>query len=208
MKNERHRISTAATLPCGRWIPFGLALAVLTVTACTPPATDEPDVTQPTAVATEETLEVAVVQSSNIQPYLQRLAEPSLSENCSGEFTSYRLLKLDADQHVAAVRISWNADEGAYRSVTSLSSDRAISSEGYVNERTWNRIEAEMGYADFWSLESERNASGFDEPSFFLEGCKNGEYHWLQRNQSDTWLARIVRIFTSVGKLEWLDTGQ
>ena len=40
-----------------------------------------------------------------------------------------------------------------------------------------------------------------------MEACKNGEYHWLQRRLSDTWLARIVRIFTLVGKLEWLDTG-
>jgi len=188
-------------------MPLGLALAVLTATACTPPATDELDVEQPTA-ATGEPLEVAVDQGSNIQRYLQRLAEPSLSENCSGEFASYRLLKLDADEHVAAVRVSWGADGGAYRSVFSSSPDQAISSDGYVDERMWYLIEAEIGYADFWNLESERNVTGFDEPSFYLEACKNGEYQWLQRDLDDTWLARIVRIFTLVGNLEWLEAGE
>ena len=79
---------------------------------------------------------------------------------------------------------------------------------GYVDERMWNRLEAEIGYADFWNLESEGDVNRFNEPSFFLEACANGKYHWLQRRLGDTWLARIVRIFTLVGKLEWLEGGR
>lgn len=190
-------------LPRSDWMPFGLALAVVMATACSPPAMDEPDLEPPTT---------AVAQGSSIQNNLQRLGEPSLAENCSGEYPSYRLLKLDTDRYVAAVRVSWDANKGAYggayRSVFSSSPTMAKSSEGHVDERMWSRIEAEFGYADFWNLESEREVSGVSEPSLFLEACVDGEYHWLQRRLGDTWLSRIVQIFTLVGKLEWLETGR
>jgi len=208
MKNEWHRISTSATLPCRTWLPFGLALAVLTATACTPPATDEPEVVQSTSAAAEPSSDVSANRGPDIQHYLDRLAEPALWENCSEEPTSYRLLKFDTDQYVAAVRISHDSQAGAYRTATSSSPDRTKSLDGFVGDRMWRRLEAEIGYADFWNLESERNVSRFNEPSFFLEGCADGEYHWVQRRLADIWLARIVQIFMSVGRLEWLEAGK
>lgn len=193
-------------------MPLGLALVALTATACTPPAMDEPDAEQSTDAASDKPLDIPLVPISDLQRNLRRLAEPSLAENCSEEFTSYRFLRLGIDQHVAAVRVSWDADrpayEAAHRSVFSSSPEMAVSLDGHVDERMWNRIEAEMGYADFWNLESDGKVSGSSESSFFLEACKNGEYHWVQRRLRDTWLARIVKIFTLVGKLEWLETGK
>lgn len=194
------------------WIPLGLALAVLFVVACTPPAMDESDVESTNAIESNEGEDVSLVESSDFQNQLQRLGELSLAANCGNGLTSYRFLKLDTDERVAAVRISWDAEKGAYggayRSVFSSSSTMAVFSDGFVDERMWKRIESEFGYSDFWNLESERSVAASGEPSFFLEACKDGEYHWLQRRLSDTWLARIVRIFSTVGKLEWLETGR
>lgn len=194
-------------LRCRFWMPFGLALAVLTATACTPPESDEPDVALSTADAAEETPSVAAAHGSNVEQYLQRLEEPSLSDSCSGELASYRFVKINVDGRVASVRIWWADDWGSYRSVFSASPDEAISSDGMMDERMWNRIEAEIGYSDYWNLETVRNVIEPIRPSFFLEGCRNGEYHWVHRQLNDNWLSRFVPLFTSVGKLEWLESG-
>jgi len=142
-----------------------------------------------------------------IQDHLDRLAEPTLWEDCGAEVTSYRVLKFYAGQYVAAVRISHDSQEGAYRTVSTSSPNKTISMDGYVDERMWDRIEADFGNADFWNLQSERNVSRRDGLRIYLEACKNGKYHSVQRDPDDAELASIVKIFTTVGKLEWLKGG-
>ena len=165
-----------------------------------------PGVAQPTVAPAEQPSGVAADRGLNIQDYLDRLAEPALWETCSTEITSYRLLKLDADQHVAAVRISHDSQEGAYRTASSSSPGKTKGLTGYVDDRTWGHLEAGFDAVGFWHLKSERNTSGIDGIRIHLEACKNGTYHAVQRESDDSDLAEIVRIFTTVGKLEWLES--
>jgi len=167
--------------------------------------TPAPGVAQPTVAPAEQPSGVVADRGPNIQDYLDMLAEPALWETCSTETTSYRLLKIDADQYVAAVRISHDSQEGAYRTVSSSSPGKTIGSTGYVDERTWGRLEAGFDAVGFWHLKSERNTSGIDGIRIYLEACKNGTYRAVQRESDDSGLAAIVRIFTIVGKLEWLE---
>ena len=88
-----------------------------------------------------------------------------------------------------------------------LSPNQTKSMDGYVGERMWSLIEADFDVADFWNLQSERNVSRSDDLRIYLEACKNGKYHSVQRDPDDAELASIVKIFTTVGKLEWLKGG-
>ena len=160
------------------------------------------------APATVSTAASTAAPSSNslddsgpsIQDHLDRLAEPTLWENCGAELTSYRLLKFNAGQYAAAVRISHDTHEGAYRTATSSSPNQTRSMDGYVGERTWKRIDDNFVTADFWSIRSERNVSRPDELRIYLEACKNGRYYAVERDPDDAELASIVRNFTMVGK--------
>ncbi|MDH3441776.1 MAG: hypothetical protein OEM63_13540, partial [Gammaproteobacteria bacterium] len=140
----------------------------------------------------------------NLQEHLDRLAEPTLWEDCGSETTSYRLLKFDADQYVAAVRISHDSKTGAFRSVSSSSPDKSIGLDGWVDDRTWGRLEADFAAAGFWNLQNEQRSGGPDGSHVYLEACKNGTYHAVKRESGNSSIASISRTFARVGKLEWL----
>ena len=146
-------------------------------------------------------------RNPNIQFYLDRLAEPALWEDCGSGVTSYRLLRFNADQYVAAVRISHDTEEGAYRTATSSSPKMTRALDGYENDRTWARIEASFDAAGFWNLQSKRHVGRADGPRIYLEACKNGNYYAVERRPDDPELAAIVRGITGVGRLEWLEGG-
>ena len=67
------------------------------------------------------------------------------------------------------------------------------------------RLEVLFDSANFWNLKSERHTSGPDGTRIYMEDCKNGTYHSVQRESEDSSLASIVEIFDIVGKLEWLE---
>lgn len=167
--------------------------------------TPAPGVAQPTVASTEQFSGAVADRGPTIQDYLDRLAEPTLWEDCGEEVVSYRLLKFDADRYVAAVRVSHDSQEGAYRSVSSSSPGKTIGSTGYVDQKRWGRLEASIDASGFWHLQSERNTSGIDGSRIYLEACKNGTYHAVQRESDDSDLAATVRTFTVIGKLEWLE---
>jgi hypothetical protein len=167
--------------------------------------TPAPRVAQPTVAPAEQPSGVVADRGPNIQSYLDRLAEPTLWENCGTDVTSYRLLRFDEGQYVAAVRISRDTHEGAYRTVTSSSPNMTKAIDGYVDERMWARLEVRFDAANFWDLQSKRRASGPDGTRIHMEACKNGTYHAVQRGPDDSNLASIVEIFNTVGKLEWLE---
>lgn len=77
--------------------------------------------------------------------------------------------------------------------------------DGHVDNRMWARLEVRFDTADFWNLKSERHSSGPDGTRIYMEACKNGTYHAVQRKPDDSSLASIVEIFNIVGKLEWLE---
>ena len=168
-------------------------------------STPAPVAAQPTELRTEKPSRVIVDSSPNIQNYLDRLGEPFLWEDCDDEVAAYRLLKFDAEHYVAAVRISHNSQEGAYRSVTSSSLGKTTGSTGYVSEKRWARVQAGFNDAGFWHLRSERDTGDFDGTRIHVEACRNGSYHAVQRGSDDSDLAAIVRTFTTIGKLDWLE---
>lgn len=168
-------------------------------------STPAPVAAQPTGLRTEESSRVIVDSSPNIQNYLDRLGEPLLWEDCDDEVAAYRLLKFDAEHYVAAVRISHNSQEGAYRSVTSSSPGKTTGSTGYVSEKRWARVQAGFDAAGFWHLRSERDTGDFDGTRIHVEACRNGSYHAVQRASDDSDLAAIARTFTTIGKLDWLE---
>lgn len=168
-------------------------------------STPAPVAAQPTGLRTEESSRVIVDSSPNIQNYLDRLGEPLLWEDCDDEVAAYRLLKFDAEHYVAAVRISHNSQEGAYRSVTSSSPGKTTGSTGYVSEKRWARVQAGFDAAGFWHLRSERDTGDFDGTRIHVEACRNGSYHAVQRASDDSDLAAIARTLTTIGKLDWLE---
>ena len=141
----------------------------------------------------------------NLQEHLDRLAEPTLWEDCGSDKTSYRLLKFDANQYLAAVRITHDANAGAFRSVTSESPDSSIGLDGYVDDRMWTLVETRMESSGFWSLQTDPNADNADSIRIYLEACRNGAYHALQSGPRDSRLAQVAQIFARVGKLDWLE---
>lgn len=158
-------------------------------------------------VTPERSSTAVVVRPPSIQSYLDRLAEPTLWENCGEEVTSYRLLKFDAGQYVASVRVSRESRHGEYRTATSSKPGTTKSLDGFVEEKTWNLIESRFDAADFWSLRTKPRASRSEGNRIYVEGCRDGRYHAVERESHDMALAPIVRTITVFGKLEWLEGG-
>jgi len=142
---------------------------------------------------------------SSIQAHLDRLVEPALWENCGDETTSYRMVKFDDSQYLAAVRISHDSQSGAFKSITSSTPGQSIGADGYVDDRTWGRLAASVDAAGFWNLQSDRDARGPEGGRIYIEGCRNGSYHSVQRGSDDPEFAQVAQIFAAVGKLAWLE---
>lgn len=170
--------------------------------------TPAPGVAQPTVAPAEQPADAVADRGSNIQNYLDRLAEPTLWEDCGDDVASYRLLKFDAGQYVAAVRFSYDSQGGAYRTVSSSSTGKTIGSTGFVEDRRWGLIESRFVAARFWSLRSKPRASRSEGNRILVEACKNGRYHAVERESHDSALAPIVRTITAFGKLDWLEESQ
>ena len=134
----------------------------------------------------------------SFQNHLDRLAEPTLWENCNTDVTTYRLLETSAGQSIAAVRISRDPDEILYRSVSSSLPTQTTATDGPVGETVWNHLDDRFDAADFWNLQSERNVRRPDGIYIYLDACKNGKYHAVQREPDDLDVAEIVRIFNIV----------
>lgn len=166
-----------------------------------------PRVSQPTVAPAERPPGVVAAQRPSIQDYLDRLGEPTLWESCGKELASYRVLKFDAGQNVASVRISRESRHGEYKTATSSSPGHIKSLDGFVEEKTWDLIETRIDGARFWSLRSEPPTSSSDGDRIYIEGCKDGRYRAVEREAHDTELAPIVKIITTFGRLEWLEGG-
>ena len=164
-----------------------------------------PGAAQPPVAPAERPSRVVADRSPNLQSYLDRLAEPTLWENCGSEITSYRFLRFDEGQYVAAIRISHDSRAGSYRTVSSSTPDRTIAMDGFVDERMWGLLEGRIDAAKFWNLQSQRRAVGPDGTRIYMEACKNGTYHSVQRGSDDSSLAPIIRILDVVGNLGWLE---
>ena len=170
--------------------------------------TPMPGVAQPTVASAEQPSGVLADRGPSIQNFLDRLAEPTLWEDCSEEVSSYRLLKFDADQYVASVRVSRESRYGTYRTATSSSPGKTKSLEdGFVDERTWDLIESQFDAAGFWSLRSKPHASRSEGNRIYVEACRDGMYRAVEREAHDLALAPIVRTITAFGRLEWLEGG-
>jgi hypothetical protein len=164
-------------------------------------------VAQPTVAPAEQRSGVVADRGPSIQDYLDRLAEPTLWEDCGEEVASYRFLKFDAGQYVASVRVSRESRHGDYRTATSSSPGTTKSLDGFVEERTWDLIKARFDAADFWSLRSKPRASRSEGNRIFVEACEDGRYRAVERESHDRALAPIVTIMTRFGRLEWLEGG-
>ncbi len=200
--------STSAALRHSKWLSRGTALALLTLTACTPPATDDNDVEQAAVSNADEIAAEGVAGASVLEALLRRLGEPPLAQNCAEDTTSYRVARLDWEQGAAAVRVFWGPDGGGYRSVFSPALGEAISSDGWLDERMWNRVEREFRASDFWNIDSDEFADEYARGVMFLEACKDGVYHHLESDPRHHWLRHIVSLLSRIGKLEWLESGR
>lgn len=170
--------------------------------------TPAPRVAQPAVASTKQPSRVVAGRSPGIQEYLDRLSEPTLWEDCGEEVTSYRLLKFDAGQYVASVRVHRKSRNGAYRTATSSSPGSTKSlDDGFLGERTWELIESRFEAAGFWSLRSEVGAGSPEGNRIYIEACKGGMYRAVEREANDTALAPIVSTITTFGRLEWLEGG-
>jgi hypothetical protein len=170
--------------------------------------TPMPVAARPTVAAAEQPLGVVADRGPSIQDFLDRLAEPTLWEDCGEEVSSYRLLKFDAHQYVASVRVSRESRFGTYRTATSSSPGKFKSLEdGFVDEKTWELIESQFDAAGFWSLRSEPGASRSEGNRIYVEACRDGKYRAVEREAHDSALAPIVRTITTFGQLEWLEGG-
>jgi hypothetical protein len=170
--------------------------------------TPMPGVKRPTVASAEQPTSVVAERGPSIQDFLDRLAEPALWEDCGEEVSSYRLLKFDANQYVASVRVSRESRFGTYRTATSSSPGKIKSLEdGFVDERTWDLIESQFDAAGFWSLRSKPGASRSEGNRIYVEACRDGMYRAVEREAHDSALAPIVRTITAFGQLEWLEGG-
>ena len=170
--------------------------------------TPAPGVAQPPVALAEQHSGVAADRGANIEDYLDRLAEPELSENCSDGVEFYRLLKFDAGQYVASVRIWRKSQFGAYRTATSSAPDKTKSLEdGFADERMLDLIETRFGAARFWTLRSKPRASRSEGNRIYVEACKDGRYNAVEREAHDMALAPILKTITGFGRLEWLEAG-
>ena len=141
--------SSAATRR--RCILPGLAFAILAIAACTPPSADDSNAGEPVEPATDAVPEESTPQVSQLDALLDRLGEPPLADNCAPDITTYRISRLEWERGAAAVRVFSGPgdDDRGYRSVFSAALGQAISSDGWVSERMWDRIETEFDFSDF-----------------------------------------------------------
>ncbi|MDJ0911008.1 MAG: hypothetical protein QNI99_17635 [Woeseiaceae bacterium] len=188
---------------------FWSALALLTFSACTPPSTDDSEVAISDEAAIEEVSEEPTAHTSQLDALLDRLGEPPLAGNCAADITTYRISRLEWERGAAAVRVFSGPDGEGYRSVFSAALGESISSDGWLDERTWNRVETEFEFSDFWNIASDEFAEDYQrEGVMFVEGCKDGVYHHLQSEPRHHWLSRMVTMLSRIGKLQWLETGR
>jgi hypothetical protein len=164
-------------------------------------------VAQPTAAPAERPSDAVAGRGPGIQDYLDRLAEPTLWEDCGEEVTSYRVLKFNAGQYVASIRVSRQSGNGAFRTATSSSPERTKSLDGFVAENRWDHIESRFDAAGFWRLRSEPRDSRSEGNRIYVEACRNGTYRAVEREAHDSELAPIAKMFTTYGRLEWLEGG-
>jgi hypothetical protein len=169
--------------------------------------TPAPRVAQSAVTSTERPSGVVAGRGPRIQEYLDRLAEPTLWEDCGEEVTSYRVLKFDAGQYVASIRVSRESGNGAFRTATSSSPERTKSLDGFVAENRWDHFESRFDAAGFWRLRSEPRDSRFEGNRTYVEACRNGTYRAVEREAHDSELAPIAKMFTTYGRLEWLEGG-
>ena len=167
-----------------------------------------PRVAQPAVAPVEQASGAVAGPGPSIQDYLAKLSEPELSGNCGEGVEFYRLLKFDAGQYVASVRIWRESQFGAFRTATS-SSPKMVNSleDGFVDKRTLELIESRFDAARFWSLRSEPRASRSEGNRIYVEACIDGRYNAVERESHDMTLAPIVKIITGFGRLEWLEGG-
>ena len=210
MNSEHLRPAASAAVPL-RGVLAGLTLAILATAACTPPSTDDSNAGEPVESATDAVPEEPTPQVSQLDALLDRLGEPPLAGNCAPDITTYRISRLEWERGAAAVRVYAGPgdDDRGYRSVFSEALGQAISSDGWVNERTWDRIESEFDFSDFWNIETDEFADGSVRYGFmYIEACKDGVYHHLRSRPDHHWLSRIVSLLSRTGKLQWLETGR
>ena len=96
--------------------------------ASSPPVTSSP------AARAEPTSPRRTSSGSHLQTLMDRLSEPTLWEACEASVTSYRVVRFDNDQYVAAVRVWRDNGAGSYRSATSSSPGQTIGADGYVDD--------------------------------------------------------------------------
>ncbi len=187
----------------------GFAISLLFLTACSPQSADEDAAEQATTTETDGSAEVTEEPISALQALLQRLGEPPLAENCAEDVTTYRVARLDWAEGAAAVRVFSGPDGRGYRSVFSAALGQAISSDGWLDERMWDRVEREYDLSDFWYIESDEFTDDYSRFGgvMFVEACKDGVYHYLESDPDHHWLRHIVGLLSRIGKLEWLETG-
>ena len=210
MNSELCRPSTSAVRLSRLRVPLGLALTFLALAACSPPETDESsDV--PGEPSMDEAPAEPVAQLSVLEALLDRLGEPVLAENCTTDTTVFRIARLEWDSGAAAVRVFSGPDEDdrGYRSVFSAAPGEAISSDGWLDERTWDSVYTEFQITDFWNIESDQFSDGNHYGGvLFVEACKKGAYHFLEAEPNHHWLDRLVTLLARIGKLQWLETGR
>ncbi len=208
MNNERLRSRLPMADEGGLSFLTMPTIALVALTACTPSGPDDGNVGQAADTIANEATEEPVTRLSALEALLLRLGEPPLAENCAADTTIYRVSRLDWEEGAAAVRVfSGPDDEHGYRSVFSPALGQAISSDGWLDDRTWDGVEAQIRNSDFWNIESDEFADEQYGGVMFVEGCKDGEYHYIESEPEHFWLDGIVNRFSRIGKLQWLETG-
>ncbi len=180
---------------------------VLLLAGCSPQPADDGTADPPPAANANDSAADVETAVSELDRLLLRLGEPSMAGQCDPEVTTYRLVRLDWQQHAAAVRVFAGADDRGYRSVFSRVPDETISRDSYVSETAWAQIDAEFRIKDFWNLDPADFGPGGDRGVMFLEACKEGEYHWLEGEPGETWLNTLEDRLARTGQLEWLAGG-
>ena len=186
----------------------GFVLLLLFLCACSPPSAQSDAAIQPAPDEADEAPSVAEPAVSQLQQLLQRLGEPSMEDNCEADVTTYRLVRLDFQQHASAVRVFSGPDDRGYRSVFSPQPEEAISRDSWIDERTWNSIESEFRIRDFWQLDQSDFGRGTRRGVMYLEGCKDGMYHRLEGEPGTNWLSSIESRLSRTGQLDWLAGGR
>ena len=208
MNSELFRPPTAAAIQNMLRTLKTVAIALLALTACSPPSTDDSGSEQPAEATADEPAEAPVTELSVLEALLERLAEPALAGNCVPDTTTYRISRLVWEEGAAAVRVFSREDDHGYRSVFSPAIGQAMSSDGWLDDRQWNRVETEFQFSGFWDIGTDEFADEYARGVMFVEACKDGEYHYIESDPRNAWLSRLVEMLSRIGKLQWLATGR